>query len=128
MCVCVCVCTFVRLLKQSFWPFAFRFVNYTNIAFTGRDTSYRPLITKKGGEYLTQLAPDEPSDGEKSVLKQAQQIVRVLEENDSLDCLQVLAGDSTSINTEQHGGVHACTDRETYQQEGALEYLPHSHE
>ena len=25
--LCVCVCGFVRLLKQSFWPFAFHFVN-----------------------------------------------------------------------------------------------------
>ena len=69
------------------------------------------LSLEPNGEYLTHFVPEEPLHGEKPALKQAQQIVRVLEENDSVDSIQVLMGDSTATNTGWKGGIHALTEK-----------------
>ena len=63
------------------------------------------------GEYLTHFVPKEPLPGEKPALKQAQEIARILSDNDSLESLQVLMGDSTAMNTGRKGGIHTLTER-----------------
>ena len=63
------------------------------------------------GEYVTHFVPKEPLPGEKPALKQAQEIVKILSDNDSHESLQVLMGDSTAMNTGRKGGIHTLTER-----------------
>ena len=69
------------------------------------------LSVEPEGEYLSHFVPAEPMPGEKPALKQAQQIVNILAENDSLDSVKVLLGDSTAMNTGKKGGVHTLIER-----------------
>ena len=69
------------------------------------------LSLEPQGVYLDHFIPPVPLPGEKPALKQAQQIIRILTEHDSLGSLQVLMGDSTATNTGWKGGVHALTEK-----------------
>ena len=68
------------------------------------------LSLEPQGDYLTHFVPGDPEPGVKPAMKQAQEIVRVLQENNSVDRLQVLMADSTATNTGRKGGVHVLVE------------------
>ena len=63
------------------------------------------------GTYLTHFVPETPVHPEKPALKVAQALYEILEENDSLESLMVLQGDSTNENTGWRGGTHTHLEK-----------------
>ena len=69
------------------------------------------VSVEPSGKYLTHFVPEEPIHPEKPALKVAQALHGILEENGSVDALQVLQGDSTNSNTGWRGGTHAHLEK-----------------
>eukprot|EP00918_Siedleckia_nematoides_P098278 GHVU01215117.1.p1 GENE.GHVU01215117.1~~GHVU01215117.1.p1 ORF type:complete len:196 (+),score=11.90 GHVU01215117.1:215-802(+) len=63
------------------------------------------------GRYLSHFVPDEPICPQKPALKVAQALYELLDQNDPLQSLLVLAGDSTNSNTGWKGGTHAHLEK-----------------
>ena len=63
------------------------------------------------GRYLSHFVPDKPILPEKPALKVAQGLYQILEENNSIDSIMFLGGDSTNSNTGWKGGTHAHLEK-----------------
>ena len=68
---------------------------------------HESVTEEPSGRYLGHFTPQSPGSNEKPALKVAQGLLAILEEYDSTNSLQVLGGDSTSMNTGWKGGSHA---------------------
>ena len=63
------------------------------------------------GRYLTHFLPEDPIHPEKPAQKVAQHLYDIVKEEDSVDSLQVLKGDSTNANTGWKDGTHAILEK-----------------
>ena len=72
---------------------------------------HESVTEEPSGRYLTHFVPEVPVHPEKPALKVAQGLFDILEQHDSTDSLQFLAGDSTNMNTGWRGGTHAHLER-----------------
>ena len=68
---------------------------------------HESVVEEPTGRYIGHFKPDPPIHPEKPALKVAQGLLKLLEENNSTQSLQVLGGDSTNMNTGWRGGSHA---------------------
>ena len=57
------------------------------------------LTDEPSGRYLSHFTPETPVHPEKPALKVAQGLFNILEQHNSTDSIQFLAGDSTNMNT-----------------------------
>ena len=72
---------------------------------------HESVTEEPSGRYLTHFVPETPVHPEKPALKVAQGLLDILEQHDSTETLQFLAGDSTNMNTGWKGGTHAHLER-----------------
>ena len=83
---------------------------------TGKDkqrkvtAEHEAVVEEPSGRYLGHFKPDPPTHPEKPALKVAQGLLKILEENNATQSLQVLGGDSTNMNTGWRGGTHALLE------------------
>ena len=69
------------------------------------------VTEEPSGRYLTHFVPETPDSSEKPALKVAQGLLHILEQHNSTQTIQLLGGDSTSMNTGWKGGSHALLER-----------------
>ena len=72
---------------------------------------HESVTEEPSGRYLTHFVPETPVHPEKPALKVAQALFDILEQHNSSESLQFLAGDSTSMNTGWKGGSHALLEK-----------------
>lgn len=72
---------------------------------------HESVTVEPSGKYLAHFVPETPVHPEKPALKVAQGLYSILEQHNSTESLQFLAGDSTNTNTGWKGGSHALLEK-----------------
>ena len=72
---------------------------------------HEAVTNEPSGLYLSHLTPETPVHPKKPALKVAQGLFNILEQHNSTDSIQFLAGDSTNMNTGWKGGSHALLEK-----------------